>query len=199
MAAMRGRFVMGEYSTRYMIAEPMKDQTAECIHDAFLRRIVLVHGVPEEVLTDQGTNFLSKTMDELYKQLGVKRKRTAAYRPCCDGLVKRFNRTLGDILASYVSKGSKNWDEFVSHATFAYNTAVHAGTGYTPHYLMFGRDPKEPEDRNMIFAKMLNLAKETARERLIESQVKQKQYYEKGKKITNYEMGDQVLLKELDD
>ena len=203
--------VMGEYSTRYMIAEPMKDQTAESVHDAFLRRIVLVHGVPEEVLTDQGTNFLSKTMDELYKQLGVKRKRTTAYRPCCDGLVERFNRTLGDMLASYVSKGSKNWDEFVSHATFAYNTAVHAGTGYTPHYLMFGRDPKEPEDvlspvrnelitdRNMIFAKMWNLAKETARERLIESQVKQKHYYDKGTKIINYGMGDQVLLKELDD
>ena len=171
----------------------------------------MVHGVPEEVLTDLGTNFLSKTIDELYKQLGVKRKRTTAYRPCCDGLVERFNRTLGDMLASYVSKGSKNWDEFVSHATFAYNTAVHAGTWYTPHYLMFGRDPKEPEDvlspvrnelitdRNMIFAKMWNLAKETARERLIESQVKQKQYYDKGTKITNYEMGDQVLLKELDD
>ena len=74
--------VMGEYSTRYMIAETMKDQTAESVHDAFLRRIVLVHGVPEEVLTDQGTNFLSKTMDELYKQVGVKRKRTTAYLPC---------------------------------------------------------------------------------------------------------------------
>ena len=48
-------------------------------------------------------------------------------------------------------------------------------------------------DRNMVFAIMWNLAKETARERIIESQVKQKQYYDKGTKIINYEMGDQVL------
>lgn len=50
--------VMGEYSTRYMIAAPMKDQTADSIHDAFREKIILTHGVPEEVLTDQGSNFL---------------------------------------------------------------------------------------------------------------------------------------------
>jgi hypothetical protein len=75
-------------------------------------------------------------------------------------------------------------------------------TGYTPHYLCL----EEPEDVlspvinelipdiNMVFAKMWNLAKETAHERLIESQVKKKQYYDRGMKITNYEIGDQVLL-----
>jgi hypothetical protein len=50
--------VMGEYSTRYMIAAAMKDQTADGLHEAFRDKIILTHGVPEEVLTDQGTNFL---------------------------------------------------------------------------------------------------------------------------------------------
>ena len=50
--------VMGEYSTRYMIAAPMKDRTADSVHETFREKIILVHGVPEEVLTDQGSNFL---------------------------------------------------------------------------------------------------------------------------------------------
>jgi hypothetical protein len=170
--------VMGEYATRYMIAAPMKNQTADSVHDAFREKIILIHGVPEEVLTDQGSNFLSKTMDSFYSQLGVKRKMTTAYRPCCDGLVERFNRTLADMLASYLLTGRNNWDDYLSHAIFAYNTSVHASTGYTPHYLMFGRDAREPgdvlapvrneliTDRNMVFAKMWHLAKATARDRL---------------------------------
>jgi hypothetical protein len=36
----------------------MKDQTADSVHEAFRDKIILTHGVPEEVLTDQGTNFL---------------------------------------------------------------------------------------------------------------------------------------------
>lgn len=52
------RVVMGKYSTRYMIAEPLKDETADSIHEAFINQIVLTHGVPEEVLKDQGSNFL---------------------------------------------------------------------------------------------------------------------------------------------
>ena len=87
-------------------------------------------------------------MDDFYSQLGVKRKTTTAYRPCCDGLVERFNRTLADMLASYLSKGRTNWDDYISYATFAYNTSVHASTGYTPHYLMFGRDAMEPGANN---------------------------------------------------
>ena len=200
--------VMGEYSTRYMIAAPMKDQTADSVHNAFREKIILTHGVPEEVLTDQGKNFLSKTMDDFYSQLGVKRKRTTAYRPCCDGLVERFNRTLVDMMASYLSTSTNRWDDYLSHATFAYNTSVHAGTGYTPHYLMFGRDAREPgdvqppvrneliTDQNLLFAKMWHLAKETARDRLMEAQEIQKRYYDKNVgPAKTYKKGEKVMLK----
>ena len=204
--------VMGEYSTRYMIAAAIKDQTADTIHEVFTNRIVLTHGVPittESVLTDQGTNFLSNTMDDLYKQIGVKRMPTTAYRKCCDGLVERFNKTMGDMLASYTSNGRKNWDDYIPYALFAYNTAIHASTDASPHYLMFSRDARESgdvmppvrneliTDRNMASAKLWHLAQDTARERLIEAQVVQKKNYDKRTKVTEYKVGDRVLLKDL--
>lgn len=127
--------VMGEYLTRYMIAAPMPDQTAETVMQTFIDSIVLENGVPKRVLTDQGSNFLSRTMDDLYKQLGIERLRTTAYISCCNGMIERFNRTLADMIASYVTNQPNNYDSYLKYATFAYNTSVHSSTGYTPFYL----------------------------------------------------------------
>jgi hypothetical protein len=65
--------IMGEYLTRYMIAAPMLDQKAETVMNTFIDSFILEFGVPERVLTDQGTNFLSQTMDTLFQQLGIER------------------------------------------------------------------------------------------------------------------------------
>lgn len=134
-------------------------------------------------------------MDTLYEQLGVERLRTTAYRPNCDGMIERFNRTVGDMLASYVSNQPNKWDEFLPYATFAYNTAVHASTGYSPFYLMFGREAREPNDvlpptrllivsdENNIFSQMWHDAKETAKDVLLASKEKIKLYYDRNTKI----------------
>jgi transposase InsO family protein len=111
--------VMNEYLARYMIAAPMPDQKAETVKNTFSDSVILEYGVPERVLTDQGTNFLSQTMDTLYKQLGIERLRTTAYRPCCYGMVERFNRTMTDIIASYVINQPNTWDNYIKYATFA--------------------------------------------------------------------------------
>jgi hypothetical protein len=85
--------VMGEYLTRYVITAPMPDQTAETVGRTFVNNVVLFHGVPEQVITIQGTNFQSDLMNVLYKQYGINRLRTTAYRPQCDRMVERVNRT----------------------------------------------------------------------------------------------------------
>jgi hypothetical protein len=73
--------VMGEYLTRYVTVASMPDETAESVAKAFIVNIITRHGVPETVLTDQGQNFMSKLMECLYKQCGIKAIRTSAYRP----------------------------------------------------------------------------------------------------------------------
>ena len=59
--------VMGEYLTRYVTAVSLPNQTAESVAQAFIKNIITRHGVPEKVLTDQGTNFKSDLMASLYK------------------------------------------------------------------------------------------------------------------------------------
>jgi hypothetical protein len=56
----------------------MPDQTAETVARTFVNNVVLIHGVPETVLTDQGTNFQSELMNIMYKQYGITRLKTTA-------------------------------------------------------------------------------------------------------------------------
>ena len=199
--------VMGEYLTSYVITAPMPDQTAESVKGTFVNNVVLIHGVPEKLLTDQGSNFQSELMNAQYKQYGINRLKTTAFRPQCDGMVERVNRTLADIIASYVSKDPTKWSAFLPSATFAYNT-VHASTGYSPFSLMYGREANELQDMikpvrnrnmiydsNMIFSQMWYNTLEIAREKLIEAKEKQKIYYDRNTKRVEFKIGDKNLLK----
>ncbi|CAF0881273.1 unnamed protein product [Brachionus calyciflorus] len=101
------------------------------------------HDVPEAALSDRGTNFQVELMDQI---LNIKRLRTSAYHPQCDGETERFNRTLEQMLACYVADNQKEWDKYLPKLAFAYNTAVHATMGIRPFEIVYGRQPKLPID-----------------------------------------------------
>ncbi|XP_011863970.1 PREDICTED: uncharacterized protein LOC105559922 [Vollenhovia emeryi] len=53
------------------------------------------------------------------------------------------------MIAQYVGKNHRRWDEQIAPLQFAYNAARHEATGYTPAYLNCGRELAlpHPEDR----------------------------------------------------
>ncbi len=89
----RFALVLVDYATRYPEAVPLRSISAKSVAEALFRLISRV-GIPKEILTDQGTAFMSRTIKELYELLGIKSVRTSVYHPQTDGLVERFNRTL---------------------------------------------------------------------------------------------------------
>ena len=48
-------------------------------------------GIPKEILTDQGSNFVSQLLTEIYRLLHIHPIRTTPYHPQTDGLIERFN------------------------------------------------------------------------------------------------------------
>lgn len=89
-----------DYATHYPEAVPLKNirtQTlAQELHLIFSRV-----GFPSEVLTDQGTNFMSQVMQDLWKMLRVRPLRTSIYHPQTNGLVEQFNQTLKMMLRRF--------------------------------------------------------------------------------------------------
>ena len=65
-------------------------------------------GVPQEILTDQGSNFTSQLLAELYRLLHVHPIRTSPYHPQTDGLVERFNQMLKAMLRKTAASDGKD-------------------------------------------------------------------------------------------
>ena len=101
---------------------------------------------PEQVHSDQGRQFESELLKQICNLLQIKKTHTTPYRPQGNGMVERFNRTLQDMLAIAVGKHPADWEVYIRKLCFAYNTSVHSSTGYSPFFLMFGRQATIPID-----------------------------------------------------
>ena len=107
-----------DYATQYPEAVPLPSIEVEWIARELVKLFSRV-GIPVKILTDQGTNFISALLQEMYKLLHIKQIRTFPYHPQTDGLVERFNGTLKAMLKKLTSKNQKIWDD-LPYLLFAY-------------------------------------------------------------------------------
>ena len=78
--------------------------------------------------------------------LDIDNMRTTSYRPSTNGAVERFNRTLNNMLGKVVAENQKDWDMKLPFVMAAYRASQHESTGYSPNYLVFGRELRAPLD-----------------------------------------------------
>ena len=94
--------VIVDYESKWPEAYPLRNMTSEtvvnCLVDYTAR-----FGVPEEVLTDNGANFVSKVMKKFCEALGIRQIRTYPYHPQTNGMVVRYNATLKRLLRKLIS------------------------------------------------------------------------------------------------
>ena len=112
--------VFADYLTKWEEAFPTNDQKAETIAKLFVENIVCHHGVPEELLSDRGSNFLSELIQEVCELLGVKKINTSGYHPQCDRLVEKFNSTLINMIAKSAESRACDWDRHLPYLLFSY-------------------------------------------------------------------------------
>lgn len=144
--------VFTDYLTKFCMTAALPNITAQSTAAALMNEVILRHGAPKELLSDQGTNFLSSLVAEICKLCDTRKINTTPYHPQTDGLVERFNKTLASMLAMYINKKHNDWDVFLPSATFAYNTAKQESTQFSPFYLLYAREPSFPIDTVLQFS-----------------------------------------------
>ena len=103
-------------------------------------------GVPESLLSDRGTNFLSNLILDLCKMLGISKLNMIAYHPQCNGAVERFNRKLKSILRKHAARFGSQWDRYLPGVLWAYCNTPHTSTGEKPSFLLYGVDCRTPTE-----------------------------------------------------
>ena len=88
----------------------MRAVDAEAVAEELVKMFTRV-GIPREILTDQGSNFTSQLLAELYRLLHIRPIRTSPYHPQTDGLVERFNQTLKSMLRKVATQEGEAWDK----------------------------------------------------------------------------------------
>lgn len=202
-----------DYATRYPEATPLKnidtDTVAEALVDIYTRV-----GVPEEVLSDLGTQFVSDCMTEVSRLLSIKQLTTTPYHPMCNGLVERFNGTLKKMLKRLCAEQPKQWHRYINALLFAYREVPQESTKFSPFELLYGRTVRgpmqilkalwtkeidEPEVRTSYeyvfeLREKLEDMMQMAQDNLGNAQARQKHYYDKKTRRKDLKVGDKVLL-----
>ena len=203
--------VICDYATRYPEAVALRSIDANAIAEELMKFFARV-GVPEEILTDQGTNFTSRLLTEVYRLLQVKPIRTTPYHPQTDGLVERFNSTLKSMLRRAADGEGKDWDKLLPYLLFAYREVPQASTGFSPFELLYGRPVRGPLDilkesweakaksPESVVSYVLTVQERLAKlrdlvhENLKEAQAIQKTWYDRHARQREFQSGDQVLV-----
>jgi transposase InsO family protein len=136
-----------DYFSRYVIAQPVKDADAKTTAKIFIDDVICKHGRPDTLLSDLGSNFMSKLMQEVLLMMNTKSLKTTAYHPRTNALVERFNNTLMDMLATLCNVIEDDRADVVQPAIFAYNVSTQATLEENPFFIVHGRDavlPGEP-------------------------------------------------------
>ncbi|UYV82112.1 K02A2.6-like [Cordylochernes scorpioides] len=199
--------VCTDYLTKYAITKAIPTGGAVEVARFILNEIILKHGAPREMITDRGRSFQAKLIKELTKMCRMSQHFTTAYHPQTNGLTERFNKTLGDMLSMYVDVEQKNWDSVLPFVTFAYNTARQETTGFSPFYLVHGREaetmldtllPYQPgyEEDEYINQLMTDAedARQLARLHTLRTQDIDKARYDARHRPVHYNVGDLVWI-----
>ena len=122
------------------------DKTALAVLKTFNDNVIHRLGRPRVLISDNGTEFRNKEMTKFCNMLGITRKYTTPYTPRSDGQVENQMRTLKDTLSAYCNEFQDNWDEALGIIAYHYNTTVNDATGYTPFFLMYGREANSGDE-----------------------------------------------------
>ena len=183
-------------STRFPEAIPLINITAPKISKALVNFFTLV-GLPKEIQSDQGSNFMSGLFQQVVFQLGAKQIKSSAYHPESQGALERFHSPLKNMIRTYCLDNEKDWDEGISLLLFAVRESVQESLGFSPFELVFGHSVCGPlkllkenwlsentESLNLLddvskFRDKLKKACELAQQNLKPSQSKMKMLFDK--------------------
>ena len=130
--------------TRWPAVVPLKDIETKAIASAYIQNWVARFGVPEQMTSDRGTQFVSELWAAMAELLGTQLNPTTAYHPQANGLVERLHRTLKAALKARLT--GPNWVDELPWVLLGLRTTPKEDLNTSPAKLVYGSPLTVPGD-----------------------------------------------------
>ena len=194
--------------TSWPIAVAIPDKEATTIAEAVRKNLILQHGCPEIILSDNGKEFSNDTLAYVCDQFNIKQHFTSPYTPRSNGKTENFNKFLKASIRKLCQEDNAAWDQVLDPILFTYRCCPHTSTGEAPYTLLYFRDPPLPihkliqpmesykgDDPLPKQIEKTRIALSIAAKWLGKMRENQKRHYKNRKSTHTFKVGDLVLLK----
>ena len=181
-----------------------KTFTAADTVDVLADRLIRYHGLPEAVIPDRDPRFQSDLWQQLCTRFNIKRALSSSYHPQSDGQTERVNRTLEQMLRTYIQSEEREWERLLPALELAYNTTSHSSTELSPFDVMIGENPLTAADLDVVGAlsptltppmtKLFRQLCDRTQSHILKAKGLQKHYADTHRRAVEYAVGDKVWL-----
>ena len=200
--------VMVDQLTSWPIARVIPDKEAVTVANAVYKDLILQHGAPEILLSDNGKEFCNDTLAYVCEEYGIKQHFTSPYTPRSNGKTENFNKFLKGSIRKLCQEDNAAWDQVLDQILCTYRFFPHTSTGEAPYTLLYFRDPPLPVHKfiqpmeaytgDKSPAKQIEQSRVSvsiAAKMLERMREKQKRHYKNRKSVHTFKVGDLVLLR----
>ena len=133
-----------DYFTKWAEAEPLATITSKKMISFVTKNIICRYGVPQKIITDNGTQFESEEFQDFCKRFKIQKSFSAVSHPQANGQVEAVNKIIKSTIKKQLERAKGGWVDKLPLALWAYITTHKTATGHTPFSLAYGSEAMIP-------------------------------------------------------
>ena len=200
-----------DYFTKWVEAEAYHQVRDREVKNFIWKNVICRFGVPKEIVTDNGSQFISFDFQDFCKDWGIQLSFSTPRYPQANGQAESTNKTVINIIKRRLEKAKGLWADELPGVLWAYRTTAKTSTGETPFSLAYGTEAVIPVECGIPSARYMWLDEDSNRDLLNHSldaidelrdkahlrtalyQQKVAQHYNKNIRVRTFKIGDWVL------
>ena len=151
-----------------------------------LREWFCAHGIPEQIVIDNGSQFTADAFKVFTQRNGIRHVKSAPYHPASNGLAERFVQSFKQSLKASLNDG-RTLTQRLSSYLLTYRTTAHATTGVPPCKLLMNRDLRT----------RFSLLQPDREKSVADKQALQKSAHDRRARSRDWIIGDRVMARNL--
>ena len=125
-----------DYTTKWVEAKPLRNNTAIVTATSNYENIITRFGCSLEIVSDQGTHFVSSVIEDLFNNHIIKHRTSTLYYSQGNGQFESTNKTIINMLRRFVHANQADWDDCLPAALWAYRVATKTSTQVSPFQMV---------------------------------------------------------------